>query len=86
MGSESILLLILVTGITNLSNNPDASKKAQQAYIRYLGVNDAVSSYAKQLQKDVEKQAPQEVRFYLGPAIYVSKTILERKIVFKWTF
>lgn len=86
MGSESIFLLILVTGITAAGNNPEASRKAQQAYLRYSGADDMVNSYAKKLQQGIEKETPEEVRFYMGSALYLSKSIVEKKIVVTWTF
>lgn len=86
MGSDSIALLMLVTGITAFSNNPQASHKAQDAYLRYTGVDDMVSSYTKKVRNDIEKETPEEVRLYLGGALYLSKTIIDRKIVIRFTF
>jgi len=86
MESSGIFLLMIITGITTFGHNPEANKKTRDAYIRYTGADDMVSSYTKKIQNDIEKEAPEEVRFYIGGAIYLSKTILERKIVIKWTF
>jgi hypothetical protein len=86
MESSSIFLLMLVTGVTTFSHDPVASRKAQDAYARYSGIDDTVSSYAKKLQNEAEKETPEEVRFYIGGAVYLSKTIIDKKIVVKWTF
>jgi hypothetical protein len=86
MGSDSLALLILVTGITTAGHNPEASRKAQDAYLRYTGANDLANDYLKKVQTEAEKETPEEVRFYMGGALYLSKTIIDKKIVIRWTF
>jgi hypothetical protein len=77
----NILLFCLLAGVST-QNNTAASSKAMDAYLKYTGVSQQIETFGKRLEKEV----PEEIKFYAAPGVYVAQTIIQRQIIFRWTF
>jgi hypothetical protein len=73
------LLFISVAALVIASPQGDADKALARAYLKHTGIDRSL--------KDFEKDhTPEEARIYLGYAAYISKTMIDKKIVFTWRF
>jgi hypothetical protein len=70
----------LAVGIA--SPKPDAHSHILDAYLRQSGIEQNLDK----LGHHYEQKIPDEVKIYAGWAGYISKTVVDRKIVFTWRF
>ncbi len=73
------LLLMSVLFITSFSDDSKANQKAIQAYAKQSGIDRTLKEYEREL-------IPQDVRVYLGPGLAITRSVVERRIIFQWSF
>jgi hypothetical protein len=77
----NILLFALLAG-ASMQNNGQAAQKSIDAYLRYTGIDKQIDASSKIAQS----QVPEDAKFYLAPGLFIARSIIDRKIVFQWTF
>jgi hypothetical protein len=72
-------LLIPAIIALGLSNQNSAARSTAEAYARHLRADQFVNEY-------VERKVSPELRAHVGKASWLTKTVVEQKVVFQWTF
>jgi hypothetical protein len=72
-------LFLSVAAIFIASPEDGADKALLNAYLKQSGIE----SHFKRLEK---KEVPDEARIYLGYAAFISKTMIDKKVVVQWKF
>lgn len=79
---ETNILLFSLLACVSVQNNGQAAQKSIDAYLKYTGIDkqiDKANDFAK-------SQIPEETKLYIAPGIFIAKSIIDRKVVFQWTF
>lgn len=72
----------MLLAAVSVQNKGQASQKSLDAYLRYTGIDKQIDFSLNNIQK----QVPDEAKFYIGNGVFIAKTIVDKKIVFQWTF
>jgi hypothetical protein len=78
MDANAIFIFAILTSNVFFLDN-DGTRAAREAYYQHSGMN----RYVEQLDR---RFIPNELRAPLGNVALVSKTIIDRRIEFRWTF
>jgi hypothetical protein len=76
------LLFFSILSVAVASPTDEAHSALLNAYLKQSGIQ----SNLDRMGKHYEHQVPEETRVYLGYAAYISKTVIDKRIVFKWSF
>lgn len=76
-------LLLSILAVIAASPNGKGNQTLLNAYLKQSGIESNLSNYGEHLER---QHLSNEARIYLGYMTYISKTVIDRKIVFKWSF
>jgi len=72
-------LFLSVAALFIASPDDTADRAILNAYLRQSGINRSVKEFER-------REVPDEARVYLGPAAYITKTLIDKRIVFTFRF
>jgi hypothetical protein len=72
-------ILFSVLLIAGFSPDSTADRKAFEAYAKYRGYDDVLRDIGREMVSD-------ELKVYVGPGVFITRTLVEKRIILEWRF
>lgn len=76
-------LFIFVAASVAASPQPNADQALLNAYLKQSGIEKQIIDYGKKVER---QQIPKNIEIKVGYLLFVSKTLIEKRITIQWGF
>lgn len=83
MDPNSLLFFSILSVFAASPADNSAHQALFNAYLKQSGIESNINGTLKYLER---RELSQEAKIYIGYTAYISKTIIDKKIVIKWGF
>jgi len=79
---ETNIALLALLVVASAASKGASSQKSLDAYVRYTGADTSINQSFNHVQQNVDKST----QMYLGAGVYLTKSIIDRRIEFTYRF